>query len=223
MHGLEPFDTTRDLGYITTLAIFYLPSEAVGQLITDVSIPVARIYDNPNASVKSLMAMINPTIPVIAGGSLEQAGTGSGQGNTQATTTAAAGAGAPIGGDAGTSQPLNTGGIVIGLSAAAGAALYGAAMVFVARRYRARNSRHQRASSLTSAPSPRSRGFTSGTFTQAGGVFMSGGRAPGSTRYSPAGRYSQGSRTSGGSSNGRSVRTQQISAPVMSENSLGWN
>jgi hypothetical protein len=69
-----------------------------------------------------------------------------------------------------------------------------------------------------------------------GGYFMSGanGHNSGTARASAAVTASSGGRSSGSgatrgsrnsdhSSNGRSVREQGISAPVMSENSLGWN
>lgn len=103
----------------------------------------------------------------------------------------------------------------IGVGAVAGAAVYAAAMVYVARRYRQkRKNLHNRASSIP----------TAGEMSQTpgggmGGYFMSGANGG---RGSPNGG-GRGSRQSAGSSNNRSVREQGISHPIMAENSLGWN
>jgi hypothetical protein len=74
---------------------------------------------------------------------------------------------------------------------------YGAAMILVARRFKKKRQSHRRSSSVQTG----------------GDGWMSGPYNPENSRAS------QGS----GDTSGRSVRTQQISAPVMSENSLGWN
>jgi len=212
MHALEPYDTTRDLGYITTLALFYIPTDMVNQLSVDLHTPVSPIYNNPGASVKQLMSYVNPTIPLVAGQPLDGSGT-SGD-SASPTGTGTADDGAPFSDDSNQSAPVKTTSVAIGISAAAGAVLYGAAMVFVARRYKARRSRHQRSSSMPSSGSRSPTGYSSGA--GAGGAWMSGARG-GLTGDQ---RDSHGSR---GSSNGRSARTAGISAPVMAENSLGWN
>jgi len=210
MHALEPYDTTKDLGYITTLALFNLPSDVVNQMAVELHTPVSKLYQHPNPSVQTLMGMINPSFAVLAGQPLD--GTRPTNADPAATTSATANdGGAPLGGDSGMSMPVKTTSVGIGLGVAAGAVVYGAAMVYIARRYKQRKSRHQRASSVPTTEY----GYASG----GAGAWMSGARGPG---RGSGGRDSRNSGNSG-SSNGRSVRTQQISAPVMSENSLGWN
>lgn len=66
MESLRSFDTTADLGYTTTLARFWVPSDEVNQLRLGIQSPSSRFYTNPNASVKSLMDQINPSISVTA-------------------------------------------------------------------------------------------------------------------------------------------------------------
>ncbi|KAG9956755.1 hypothetical protein KCU78_g24715, partial [Aureobasidium melanogenum] len=67
MYALQPYDTTESLHYITTLALVYVPSDAINQLQLDVHTSVATLYNNPDASTKTLMGMINPAIPMIPG------------------------------------------------------------------------------------------------------------------------------------------------------------
>lgn len=215
MYSLQPYDTTSDLNYITTLALAYVPSEMVDKLSLDLHTPVATLYDNPDASTKTLMSMVNPSIPILPGSNLESQNA-QGSDDPSASSASSAGDGAPIGGDSGSSSPVNGTSVGIGVGAVAGAAVYAAAMVYVARRYRKKRQRHVRASSMPNMDhmgemSQRGSGGM-------GGYFMSGGRG----RATPA--SGRGSRNSGSSSgNNRSVRDQGISAPVMAENSLGWN
>ncbi|KAK5141256.1 hypothetical protein LTR04_002673 [Oleoguttula sp. CCFEE 6159] len=207
MHALQPFDTTKTLGYITTLALAYIPSDMVSQLTLDLHTPVSNLYSNPDPSIKTLMSMINPSFAVLSGASLD-GGDASAASNPALATSASVADGAPIGGDSGNSAPVKGTSVGIGVGVVAGAAVYGAAMFLVARRYKKRRQRHQRTPSV---PARRGMSQVGGL---GGGAFMSGGRG---------GRVSPGSRYSDGSSNGRSVRDQGISAPVMAENSLGWN
>jgi len=87
-------------------------------------------------------------------------------------------------------------------------------MFLIARRYKKRKQSHRRSSSIMSPTQMRQ----SGSPALMGGAFMSGGRvSPGGTVTND--RNSRGS----GRSAGNSARTQQISAPMMAENSLGWN
>ncbi|KAF2725736.1 hypothetical protein K431DRAFT_259360 [Polychaeton citri CBS 116435] len=219
MHSLQPFDTTNELKYVTTLANAYIPSDLVDQLQLDLHAPFGAIYGNPSAPVKTLMQMINPTIPIIPGANLNSGSVTDEPENPSASSTAAAGDGAPIGGDSGSSQKVRSSSVGIGVGAVAGAALYGAAMIYVARRYKKRRQNHQRAGSVPVGAGPEmSQRSSAGGM---GGYFMSGANGS-ADRYSGSG--GRGSRVSaGGSSNGRSIREQGISAPVMSENSLGWN
>jgi hypothetical protein len=197
MYTIEPYDTTKLYGYITTLCLFYVPSDMVNQLAVDLHTPNSGLYANPDPTVATLMSLIVPSIPLLAGQPLD-AGTATGASSSSTVSPGAQGGGAPFGGDAGNSSPVSPTAAAIAAPIATGGLLYGAAMVFVARRYKRRRQAHQRTSSV---PSTNSGGS---------GAWMSGARAN---------RHSHGS----GSSNGRSIRTQQISAPVMAENSLGWN
>jgi len=109
----------------------------------------------------------------------------------------------------------NTVAIVLGASGAAAA--YGVAMFFIARRYKKKKQSHRRSSSIMSNSEMRQSGSPATLLTGAN-QFMSGGRS--SPEYGTNNdRNSRGS----GRSAGNSARTQQISAPMMAENSLGWN
>lgn len=234
MNGLMPYDTTKSLNYITTLAQAYIPGDLVNTLQMDLHTQVSRAYDNPNEAVRMLMTMINPTIPILPGANMDTPGQGGpksyGPGSDSDGEDDSANDGTPIGGDSGSSQKIKGTSVGIGVGAVAGAAVYAAAMVYVARRYRNKRKSHKRASSVGThgEMTERSPG-TPGTLTGGmGGYFVSGanGRGSGTTRGSGirgSGSGGRGSRNSAGSSNNRSVRDQGISAPVMAENSLGWN
>jgi hypothetical protein len=211
MHSLNPYDTQNTLGFITTLATAYIPTTMVSTLQAAIHQPISPLYQDPDISVKTLMSYINPAIPLIPGGSIVD-GTGTATG-TGATTTASAGAGGSgvFSTDTQNGAPGSKGTtLAIAVGAVAAAAAYGAAMFFVARRYKKRRSLHRRTSSVMSQSQMR---FT-GSPALMGGALMSGGRGtPGN------GRESRGS----GRSAGNSARTVEISAPMMAENSLGWN
>lgn len=217
MNALMPYDTSQSLGYITTLAQTYIPSDLATQLQLNLHAPTSPIYFNPSDPVKTLMDMVNPTIPILPGAAMDGLSSSSSY-NPAATTRAGEGDGAPIGGDSGSSKKITGTSVGIGAGAIAGAAVYAAAMVYVARRYRQKRKGHQRASSVPTAGEMTQR--SSGGM---GGLFMSGANGRTSPRGSASNSGGRGSRTSNGSSNGRSVREQGISAPLMSENSLGWN
>lgn len=211
MNALMPYDTSKSLSFITTLAQAYVPAEMVDQLELDLHTPMSGMYSNPDDMIRTLMNMINPTIPILPGASMDGDGSSSAS-DPGATGGPSSNQGAPIGGDTGESRPVRGSSVGIGVGAVCGAAAYAAAMVYVARRYKKKRLGHQRASSVPTAGEMSEAGNGNGGM---GGFFMSGGRGS-----SAAG---SGSRNSGHSSNGRSVREQGISAPVMSENSLGWN
>jgi hypothetical protein len=193
MYNLQPYDTSKTMGYITTLALMYISSDALNQLAVDLHTPNSPLYNNPDPTIATLMSFINPTIPLIAGQPLD--GTAPTTSAPATTSAGAAGGAAPFGGDSQNTEKVRTSAIALGLPITAGVVLYGAAMALVARRYRKRRNAHRRSSSLSSEP-----------------AWMSGARSG----------YSRNSRGSA-SSQGRSIRTQQISAPVMAGNSLGWN
>ncbi|KAK4498985.1 hypothetical protein PRZ48_009496 [Zasmidium cellare] len=235
MNALMPFDTTKTMNYITTLAQAYIPANMVDQLQLDLHTPLSAAYKNPDESVRMLMSMINPAIPVLPGANMDDGTETSASYNPQATSSGKHGDGAPIGGDSGSSQSVKSSSVGIGLGACAGAALYAAAMVYVARRYRKKRQSHKRAPSLQTPGEMSQRSPATLSGGGMGGYFMSGAngiRGSGTTRGTGAGARGsgsgsgsggRGSRNSAGSSNGRSVREQGISAPVMAENSLGWN
>lgn len=69
MQTIRAYDTTKSLGYVTTLACFYLPSSNVSSLQSQLEILKTRnantpLSDNPDPSTDSIMAKINPGIPV---------------------------------------------------------------------------------------------------------------------------------------------------------------
>ncbi|KAK5679207.1 multicopy suppressor of a budding defect [Elasticomyces elasticus] len=213
MNALLPYDTSKRHGFITTLAQAYVPSDKVTDLGSALITPVGPFYQNPDNTVATLMNMINPMIPLIPGASVDSDSPSSAE-NPAATTSGSTGDGAPIGGDSGSSQQVQGKSVGIGVGAVAGAAIYAAAMVYVARRYRQKRKNHQRASSI---PTAGEMSQTSGGGM--GGYFMSGANG----RGSPSASGGRGSRNSAGSGGGRSVREQGISHPIMAENSLGWN
>jgi hypothetical protein len=213
MHSLVPYNTQASLGYITTIALAFIPTNMVTTLQLDLHIPTAIIYNNPDITLNTLVNYLNPAIPIT--GSLTSGSGASGTDSSSvATNSAASGNGGVFNPDSQGQTPAvegATAGIVV--AAVGAAAAYGAAMFFVARRYKRRKQGHRRSSSIQSPAEMRQ----SGSQAFMGGTFMSGGRTtPGAA---PNGRDSRGS----GRSAGNSARTQQISAPMMAENSLGWN
>ena len=213
MQSLRAWDTYEDVGYVTTLALAWIPEGLVDNLALLVSTPVSRFYHNPDNSTAFLLSMINNAIPIT--GSNGTDGSNTAIGNIPPDTTSAKTAGAPIGGDIGNSEHVRASSVGIGVGVACGAAAYGAAMFFVARRYRKRRLSHTRSPSMFSSPVMSHAGPDAG----AGAALMSGamGERSASPYYDNDGRA--GSRGSGRSGSSR----HQISAPVMAENSLGWN
>ena len=213
MQSLRAWDTYEDVGYVTTLALAWIPEGLVDNLALLVSTPVSRFYHNPDNSTAFLLSMINNAIPIT--GSNGTDGSTTAFGNIPPDTTSAKTAGAPIGGDIGNSEHVRASSVGIGVGVACGAAAYGAAMFFVARRYKKRRLSHTRSPSMFSSPVMSHAGPDAG----AGAALMSGamGERSASPYYDNDGRA--GSRGSGRSGSSR----HQISAPVMAENSLGWN
>jgi len=215
MQYLQPYNTISSLGYITTLAMAYIPTDMVDPLSLLLLNPNSKLYTNPNPSVQTLMSMIDPSIPVLAGSSMA--------GGTPVNAATAAGTsastpnsqGAPD--DANSSSPVRASSVGIGLGVVAGAAVYGAAMFFVAKRYKRRKASHQRASSVLTGANRRPEMST---------TLMSGGAGVGYrtvNRQSGSSGGSEGSGNSGGTQNSQTSGRTYISPPVMAENSLGWN
>jgi hypothetical protein len=218
MHSLRPYDTTAGLGYITTLALAYVPTSLVADLKVLVHTPVSLLYQNPDGSARTIVENINPAIPIEVGGELAGlsqgviGGAGDGSGGSGSGN-----GGGSTGGNGGDvfdtgSKPTTVSGTTAGIAAGAvvAAAAYGAAMFFIARRYKKRKLAHRRASSVADP----SEMVQSGSPALMGGAaFMSGGRQSGTTAGDRNSKTSQPN----------SARTAQISAPMMAENSLGWN
>ncbi|MCJ1303337.1 hypothetical protein MMC08_006145, partial [Hypocenomyce scalaris] len=184
MQTLQPYDTSESLNYITTLAMAYIPSDMVDNLSLDLHTPPSKLYNNPDGSTNTLMSMINPSVPIMAGSAIGDTSS-SGTGSAAASSSAAiVQDGSPLGAGAGNSSPVKGTSVGIGVGVVAGAAAYGAAMFFVARRYRKRRQGHQRSPSLMHSPSMRSHGDMMGG---AAAALMSGGRGDGVRSASPYG------------------------------------
>ncbi|MCJ1277304.1 hypothetical protein MMC21_005116 [Puttea exsequens] len=215
MQTLRAWDTTQDLHFITTLALAWIPNGLVDSLGLLVQTPTSRFYHNPDQSTKTLLDMINNALPISADNS-----TDSGDipyGAIPTNTNNPNDNGAPISNSIGASPPVRASSAGIAIGVACGAAAYGAAMFFVARRYRKRRQSHMRSPSMFSSPVMSHAGGEPG----AGTALMSGGMVDRSMSpyHDDDGRAGAGSRGSGRSGSSR----HQISAPVMAENSLGWN
>jgi hypothetical protein len=221
MQTLRAYDTTQDLGYITTLALFFVPSQQMDLLQLALHTPAHPIYNNPNPSVKTIMSMINPAIHLRGDHAI---GTPLADDTSKADPSTApssdpVNAGVPIS-DINTSAPIQARTIGIATGVVGGAAAYGAAMFFVARRYRKRKQSHGRSPSM--ANSRVLSGASHDYMGVASAAMMSGGRGDGHRSTTPHNGYYYG-RNSRGSGHSGSTGRQQISAPVMAENSLGWN
>ncbi|KAI4218785.1 MAG: hypothetical protein L6R36_008753 [Xanthoria steineri] len=215
-------DNSRDLPYIRTLALAFIPKDQVDNLYLHLHTPAHPIYHNPNASISQLMSFIDPSVAIQADNPMTgSSGPGESGSGASPTPTNPAQGGAPIGGGIANDMPVRKSSVAIGVGVVCGAAAYGAAMFFIARRYKMRRQSHGRSPSMFSSPvySGSHHDFMGG----ANAALMSGARGDGGRSATPPmdgfgyGRDSRGSGRSG--STGR----QQISAPVMAENSLGWN
>lgn len=209
IQSLKPLDTTRQLRYITTVAHLYIAENMVDTLRLDLLIPASKLYNHGETSVNQLMNYISISIPLQPGETLDgdaASGTGSGASPTNKPDSGVFDTNAQ---NTSNSVKKNTIGMTIGIAGAAAA--YGAAMFFIARRYKKRRQNHRRSSSVMSHSEMR----------QTGSPALMGGANP----YMTGGRGSpNNNRNSGGSGGtGQSARTQQISGPMMAENSLGWN
>jgi len=209
MHGLKPYDSSEFNGYIATIARFYIPADMTTVLQAQLRNPLDPLWHNPDPLVNDLTALIDNSFPLEVGKDL-----GSSNAPPAATETARYKDGDAISGDISASRKVNPTSVGVVAGAIVGALAYGAAMFFIARRYRNRKMAHKRTNSV-----PSTGRYTYGSMN-GGAAFMTAAARGLGGRSTPGGRDSRGSGTS---SNGRSIRTAQISAPVMAENSLGWN
>ena len=216
MQSLRALDTTQDLHYITTLALAWVPSGQVDSLGLLVHTSTSRLYHTPDNSTNTLLSMINIALPIAADNSTD-GGDSTSFGAAPSSTSTVKDGGAPVGGSIGNSNPVRGSSVGIAAGVACGAAAYGAAMFFVARRYRKRRQSHLRSPSMFSSPVMSHVGPDAG----AGAALMSGGVGD---HRSPSPYHDEDARAaSRGSGRSASTGRQPISAPVMAENSLGWN
>jgi hypothetical protein len=207
-YGLKPLNTMQYQGFITTLAMFTIPGDLQNKLAAQLHNPADTFWHNKNSAVNELTNLINTACPLPAGKLPGDNSPANAAAEPGATSTGGAGDGGAMGGDIGASRKVNSTSAIVASSAIVGAIAYGAAMFFVARRYRNKRMAHKRSSSV-----PSTSRMTNGSIPGGAAAWMHGARN---------GRITPGSRGSS-TSQGQSVRTQQISAPVMAENSLGWN
>lgn len=210
-YGLAAADTTDSKRWITTLAVFMMPKALNDTLAANLTQPASVFYHNRDPTVKALTDLVDPSWPLEFRKLPPSNGPNRITSPDPSSSEQPGSQGGPLGSGMGASHKVNPASAGIATGAVLGACAYGAAMFFVARRYRNKKMSHKRSSSV-----PSTNRYT--TTSSLGGAWMSGAR---NGRLSP-GYDSRGSRGSS-SSNGRSIRTQQISAPVMAENSLGWN
>jgi hypothetical protein len=210
IHSLIPLPIA---GCVTTVAQTFIPMNMVDTMGLILSVPSSPLYNNNNATIAQLMDKINPAVPLIPGGTVPGVSTGTDSG-AAATSTVATSNNGLDGTNGQSSQSSKAAGTTAGVAVAAvGASVaYGAAMFLVARRYKRKKQSHRRSSSVV-GPEMRYSGSPQTLLGGGAGAFMSGGRSsPGNDRNSR-----------GSGRTGNSARTQQISAPMMAENSLGWN
>lgn len=212
-YGLRAVDTTQYKGWVTTLAVFMIPKDKNTTLEVQLTQPASSFFHNrEDDTVNQLTNLVDPTWPLPYGKYPDGSSTNQYNAGDQSTGTSDPSHGGALPGDTTGSRKVNATSAGIATGAVLAAVAYGAAMFFVARRYRNKKAAHSRSSSVPST----------GRYTYAsvsGANWMSGARNGRLTPIVPGSRGSRGS----SSSNGRSIRTQQISAPVMAENSLGWN
>lgn len=213
---LVPYNTQAKWGYIATIAKLNYPSTLVDTLQMDMRIANSLFYNNPDQTVRDLTKFVDIRFDLngnIVDGGASGGATGSGAGGDNSNNknnNDAFGTGNQ--GEQSSKQKATTAGIAVacvGLSA-----MYGAAMFIVARRYKRKRQGHRRASSITnSQASSEMRYHGNGSPALMGGALMS---REVSTYGGAGGRDSH-------ASGGQSARTAGISAPVATENSLGWN
>ena len=224
MQTLRALDTTKDLHYTTTLALAYIPSALVDKLSLDLHTKADKIYRHHDPPVRRVMSMINPAFPIRASDELGGSATSPVGGSPSSTNSGFPNEGAPIGGGMDGSQPVKPVSVGIALGVACGAAAYGAAMFYVARRYKNRRLSHGRSPSMFTSPNASRVGSPQDYLAGgAGTALMSGAHDDGGRSVSPANGLADYGRDSRGSGRSGSSGRQQISAPVMAENSLGWN
>ncbi|KAI6778998.1 Signaling mucin-like protein [Emericellopsis cladophorae] len=215
---LVPYDTRDKWGFVTTLAKVYYPESLLDQLRMDIDDPNSLVYNTDKVVVNELTADIEPRIDFFGNmtgdddedSQTQQTGSNSDDDDSNNNTIDS--------GDNNTStgsskDQATTAGIAVGAFGLA--ALYGGAMFIVARRYKRKRQGHRRTSSVTGSDASSDMQYTrNGSPAMMGGALMSQDMS----HYGAAGQRERDSHGSG-----PSARTANISAPVATENSLGWN
>ncbi|KAI4145736.1 MAG: hypothetical protein LQ340_006184 [Diploschistes diacapsis] len=219
MQSLMPYDTSSS-GYITTLALCYIGADQLTAMEDALLKPNSKFHNySPNTSpVFQLVSLIDTSFPLLANPSMAGGGGGTGSGNPSSTSSSNPNIG-DLGASSASQGSVNTTAVGAAVGAVGGAALYGAIMFFIARRYRQRRAAHSRSSSMIDTSSmAQSHGEA---VTGAASALMGGGL--GHNGDHEAAYYGTNGRNSRGSGHSGSSRGRDISAPVMAENSLGWN
>ncbi|OQD78059.1 hypothetical protein PENANT_c093G10444 [Penicillium antarcticum] len=157
MFALQPYYNWQTAGYNATLAIFYFPRDKVNTLRGLKVNPNSALYNQTNKNIKSLMAMVDPTIPLEFSGNypIGDSNSTAGGGGTSSGRN-----GDPVNGDingdgSASNFKVNTSSVGVGIGAVAGAGAYGAGMFWVARHYRKRKQFHRRSGSTENSGSGR--------------------------------------------------------------------
>jgi hypothetical protein len=194
VRSLEPYAVSD---YTATSALVFIPNDEVNSLELQLLATNSRLYSQNNPTAQQLVDLIDPTIPLLANSPSSSTTDSNG-----ASASGAAGASdqGAIGGslDNGQSQETSTSSgkqAAIGIGAAAAAIAYAALMFLGARRFRKQSTQAQ----LDRHHHSRVSSIT--------------GERPISPPFAQSFRFS-------GSSGGRGVRGQNISAPLMTENTL---
>lgn len=208
---LNPEDTEDKWGYITTIAKIHYPETLIDKLQTDLWEPLSDLYNHPDALVRDLTVDINPDIDIFGNitdddDNVDDKPEDNDNGSNDALDS---------GNDNNNSAKESATKAGIAVGAFGLAALYGGAMFIVARRYKRKKQGHRRTSSVSGSEVSSEMQYTgNGSPAMMGGALMS-------QDMSSYGGVGNRERDSNGS--GPSARTANISAPVATENSLGWN
>jgi signaling mucin MSB2 len=199
VRSLEPFSVSQ---YTATSALMWVPIDLVDELQVQILASNSRLYSQSNPTAQQLVDAIDPTIPLLVDGNTGNSG-GSQQGSSSAGGSSSLSNSGAIGGsldngqpqDGSTSSSLIGKQVAIGIGAAVAALAYAVLMFLCARRFRRQGAQAQ---------------ANRRTHSRVSSI-------TGERPISP--RFAQSYRSSG-SSGGRGVRGQNISAPLMTENSL---
>ncbi|OAA37881.1 hypothetical protein NOR_06958 [Metarhizium rileyi] len=218
VYRLAPYNTQATRGYFTTLALLNYPTDFLEELKKNMKIFASQSYQNKDPRLFAVANDIDSSIPLTGelndeGSSGSGGGAGSGKnGNSNNNNKNNDAFGSGNQGNQSSKQKATAAGMA--MAAVGVSAICGAAMFIVARRYKRKRQGHRRTSSITSSQDgPEMRFNRNSSPALMGGALLS---HDASTYGGTGGRDSH-------ASGGNSARTANISAPVATENSLGWN